>query len=151
MPKQKKKTKNANLVEPYSSSRKGNDCHNSGGDDPGELLDCDKCSQSVDNVIQCERCEHWYCCKCTGLPSSVMEIILLYKQLHWFCEACDKAAIDASTANHSDGLLMKENVHDIVTQVGEAIKEANERIRKTLVETLQGTMHGGRCGNGSGQ
>jgi len=83
-----------------------------------------------------------------------MEIILLCKQLHWFCEACDKAAIDAivlSTTNHSDGLLMKEDVKDIVSQVGEAIKEANERIRKTLVETLQGTMHGGRCGNGSGQ
>jgi len=145
MPKQKKRTKNTNLVEPYS--RKGN---NSGGDDIVEQLSCDKCSQCVENVIQCERCDHWYCCKCTGLPSSVMEIILLYKQLHWFCEACDKAATDAiveSTTNHTDGTLMcKEDVKDIVTQVGEAIKEAKECIRKTLVETLQGTVRSGSSG-----
>ena len=72
---------------------------------------------------------------------------VLYKQLHWFCEACDKAATDVivvSTANHSGGKSMcKEDVKDIVTQVGEAIKEANECIKKTLVETLQSNVHSG--------
>jgi len=138
---------NTYLVEPYSSSRKGNDCHNSGGDELGEQFNCDKCSQSVEDAIQCERCDHWYCCKCTDLPSSVTETILLYKQLHWLCEAYDKAATDTivvSTAKQSDSTLMcKEDVKEIVTQVGEAIREANERIRKTLVETLQGTMCSG--------
>jgi len=76
-----------------------------------------------------------------------MEIILLHKQLHWFCETCDKIATDVivvPTANHSDGWSMCEvDVKDIVSQIDEAIKEANECIRKTLVETLQSTVLSG--------
>ena len=55
------------------------------------------------------------------------EIVCFYKQLHWFCEACNKAAIDAilkptSISKHKDLVI------DIVTQIGEVSKEVNESI-----------------------
>jgi len=52
-----------------------------------------------------------------------MDIIFMYKQLHWFCEACDKMAMDTileATSNTSNGgsAVHKDVVKDIVAQVG---------------------------------
>ena len=54
-----------------------------------ESLYCDKCTESVDHLIQCEKCETWYCDSCENVPTQVMEIISEYRQLHWFCKICE--------------------------------------------------------------
>lgn len=135
-----------NLVEPCSLSKMQNDRNKSdvtGEDELGGQLICAKCTKCIDNVIQCKRCEHWYQSKCTGLPSTVMAIVFLYKQLQQLCEACDKAAIDAilePAVNNSNVSMHKDFVKDIVTQIGEVIKEANKCVKKTLSETLHGSV-----------
>lgn len=152
MPKHRKKKGNKLPVEPYSTRKEGDNGVTDDLGDSDERMICEKCTNCVDNLIQCERCNHWYCSKCTGLPSSVMDIIFMYKQLHWFCEACDKMAMDTileATSNTSNGgsAVHKDVVKDIVAQVGNAIKEVNETIKITLAETLQGTVS---CGLGDG-
>jgi len=147
MPKDRKKRGAKQPVEPYSSKKQNQATVDVEPEESDDKLSCKKCLKCVDNVIQCERCEHWYCSKCTGLSSAVMEIIYLYKQLHWFCEACDKVAIDAilEPTGKEDSSVSKHQdlVVDIVTQIGEVIKEANECIKKTLSETLQGSVFSG--------
>ena len=140
MPKADRKKK-GKPVTPYNSlSRKQNDADT---EELDEQLNCDKCTKHVDSLIQCERCEHWYCDKCTGLLSSVMDIVFMYKQLHWFCEDCDKVVTDTvpkSSNNNRGGSTHEDLVKDIVVQVGQVIKEANECIKKTLSESLQGSL-----------
>ena len=70
MPKGKKKSVNLNV--PYSVSKK------SSGDqehDKEDALLCDSCKLQVDQVIQCEHCELWFCATCESIPAYVMDII----------------------------------------------------------------------------
>ena len=60
--------------------------------------------------------EHWYCDKWTGLLSSVIEILLMHKQLHWFCVECNKVVTDvihkSSENNGGDGSTHADLVKD---------------------------------------
>jgi len=76
-----------------------------------------------------------------------MDITDMYTQLHWFCEVCDKLAVDKIFKSNDSNFVSsihKEVVKDIVAQVGSAIKEANEciktEIQTTVAEILQGSL-----------
>ena len=117
MPKQRKKKGDKLSVEPYSTRKQTDNVVTEDlGDADAERLICEKCTNFVDNVIQCEHCMHWYCSKCIGLPSSVMDIIFMHKQLHWFCEACGKMAMDTILRLNNDssngGSMHKDVVKD---------------------------------------
>ena len=130
-------------MEPYSTKKQTDNVVTEDlGEADAERLICEKCTNCVDNVIQCEHCVYWYCSKCIGLPSSVMDIIFMQKQLHWFCEACDKMAMDTILRLNNDssngGSMHKDVLKDIVAQIENAFKEVNKTIKTTLAETLQG-------------
>jgi len=66
-------------MEPYSTRKQTDNVVTEDlGDADAKRLICEKCTNCVDNIIQCER---WYCSKCTGLPSLVMDIIFGFVKL----------------------------------------------------------------------
>ena len=77
-----------------------------------ESLYCDKCTESVDHLIQCEKCESWYCSSCENVPTQVIEIISEYRQLHWFCKTCE------TQIGHSayDQLAVQSTSHESITK-----------------------------------
>lgn len=42
-------------------------------DTDSKALYCDKCSQSVDQLIQCESCEVWFCGACESVPAQILD------------------------------------------------------------------------------
>ena len=134
MPKGKKKSSNLNL--PYSVSKK------SSGDqeqDKEDVLLCDRCKLQVDQVIQCEHCELWFCATCESIPAYVMDIITAHKQIHWFCKGCDAKVINSydEATQISSGTVQERIVSAVVEQFKNVIHETKECVKKTIDETLK--------------
>ena len=138
MPKGKKK-KSATLNTPYSVSKKS--CDNQ-EQDKEDILLCDSCKLQVDQVIQCEYCELWFCSTCESIPVYVVDIITAHKQIHWFCKGCDAKALD-SLRSHGEstqvcgGALQEKIVSAVVEQFKNVIHETKECVKKTIDETLK--------------
>ena len=64
-----------------------------GNSDSDQEYPCDSCNQvGIDQLIQCERCEKWLCCKCQRIPKAMVTAIQKWKRLHWYCLECEDAA-----------------------------------------------------------
>ena len=72
---------------------------------------CDTCTEKVDRLVQCERCEMSPSSGCERLAPEVIDFIGKYSEfcVHWFCKICDKLAIHAvQTYSHMSNPLIKE-------------------------------------------
>ena len=98
---------------------------------------CDKCSQSVDQLIQCESCEVWFCGACESIPAHTMEIIIAYNQVHWFCHACNaqadqliqKLQTSSSDQSHSTvtiSQIVTESLNKVADQFTKALKDVKD-------------------------
>ena len=60
---------------------------------------CIKCSEvftdESNKLMICERCENRFCTNCLQMNDSVYSVMVDRKDLHWFCEECEKPAITA--------------------------------------------------------
>ena len=56
---------------------------------------CDSCTEAVDDLVQCERCDMWLCEK---MSPEVINYIGEYSEFraHWFCKICDKNVVNAA-------------------------------------------------------
>ena len=99
MPKGRKK-KNSNADAPYSVKKKSSNSQQQDKD----VLICEKCKESVDQVIQCENCELEFCASCENIPTYVMDIIMTHNQIHWFCKDCSAKVVHVQK-NQEDPLI----------------------------------------------
>ena len=55
---------------------------------------CESCKKEFKDqeskVLECERCEGHYCAHCVRISDVEYEFLTARKDIHWFCEACDK-------------------------------------------------------------
>ena len=99
---------------------------------------CDKCTNSVDNIVQCEWCEMWLCSDCEKVPLEVIRFTGKYSELrvHWFCTICGKLAIDAVTSHMSNQILSKEISSCLNDTVVKSLNKVVESVAKMLKETF---------------
>ena len=72
---------------------------------------CDRCTDKVEVLIQCERCEMWLCAGCEKVSPEAINFIGKYCEfcVHWFCKICDKLAMNAvKSYSHMSNPLTKE-------------------------------------------
>ena len=144
MPKGRKKRK-SNTGAPYNVSKKSSDSQQQDMD----VLSCDKCKESVDQVIQCENCELEYCATCESIPTYVMDIITSHKQIHWFCHDCDTKMMyvpkNLSDSAQSTGSLNSKVLTDVISEsltktVGQITAAIQDTIKKSLEEIADVTV-----------
>ena len=56
-------------------------------------LVCDVCTDMTDHLIMCDRCEIWFCYRCAQVVVGLINVLVKFKELHWFCKKCDGIAI----------------------------------------------------------
>lgn len=97
MPKQKKKRVVAASV-PYATSAKTNDTNEGSSvnteSQNSESLRCEVCTTGVDYIVQCEKCDTWYCHTCAKVPEQLIELMADCNEAHWFCHKCNDVAIE---------------------------------------------------------
>ena len=142
MPKHRKK-KTISATEPYTVNKKATDqaLDQTLVQDTSETLYCDKCSQSVDQLIQCERAVKyvWFCGACENIPAQTMKIIIAYKQIHWLCHVCNDQTDQLIQKSHT---LSSDQSHTTDTDVSscraisqivtESLNKVTEQFTKTL-------------------
>ena len=103
-----------------------------------ESLYCDKCTELVDHLIQCENCETWYCRSCEKVPTQVMEIISGYRQLHWFCGTCETqighSAYDQLVAKSVSHEGITKQLSEVQAQVQKLVDQVNVQLDNRLKE-----------------
>jgi len=64
----------------------GNEKRNKPEED-GVVADC-RCTDIVEQLVQCEWCEMWLCSECEKVPPKMIDFIGKYCKLriHWFCK-----------------------------------------------------------------
>ena len=59
-----------------------------------ESWTCESCKKifrkQESKILECERCKSHYCAKCVRISDSEYEFMTARKDIHWFCEECDK-------------------------------------------------------------
>ena len=58
-------------------------------DDAEDNCTCSQCSKSVEQLLECECCEQWYCCACQNVCDKMFAVLHEFKSLHWFCAKCE--------------------------------------------------------------
>ena len=92
----------------------------------------------MDQLIQCESCEVWFCGACENTPAQTVEIIITYKQIHRLCLCNDQAdqliqksqtlSSDQSHATDTD-VSSYRAISQIVT---ESLNKVTEQFTKVL-------------------
>lgn len=100
--------------------------------DEGEILNCDVCTESVEQLIQCDRCLIWFCCTCAKIPTRMLEALYEFSALHWFCCRCDKIAINAIKSFNDQS----PRTSDVTSCITEAISTAMNSLKLSLQETI---------------
>ena len=144
MPKQKNVKRKE--VRPYLVKDKANALYGADSSQEPELLVCDKCTATVDQLIQCERCQVWYCSQCENVPVKLMELLDEFKdEVHWFCHYCKTLALEAiRNFNSSSDTLpdtfrktFEESISKVIENVAKEVNKLTtsfENHCRTLVE-----------------
>ena len=140
MPKHKKK-KNATATGPYSSLKKSQEQSSTQvASQESDTLCCKKCTESVDQILECEGCKVWLCGTCSGLPTHVMDIIADYKQIHWLCQTCNSKinekiqniSTDTGSSNRAISEIVAESLDKVVGQFTAALKDTQDFIKRSF-------------------
>ena len=63
---------------------------------------CGSCASTVlpgYPMIQCDRCELWFCLKCADMPKGVFDTLASFQDLMWCCPQCKSKALSAVKAD----------------------------------------------------
>lgn len=64
-----------------------------------DVLTCTKCKSDFrdpnDKLIQCERCDKWFCVTCLKMEDTHYSLISQRPDMHWYCQECEKKALEA--------------------------------------------------------
>ena len=63
----------------------------------GSSVNCLSCNNVFDDendkLMECERCDTWFCIECLNMSETVYSVMAERKDSHWFCPECEKPAI----------------------------------------------------------
>ena len=142
MPKSKQSKHKAPSGDPYPS-RKSGDNENTveAVVEVESLLHCDKCTKEVERLVQCEKCQIWFCTGCGKIGENIMSLLDECASLHWFCECCNTAAINAirsfSNSPESPLKVLQSSVSDAINQINNLVADAKEQLKKTFSEAVR--------------
>ena len=103
------------------------------------------CTNSVERLVQCDRCLIWYCCGCAEIPMRLQEVLCEFTELHWFCHRCDKITIkiirnfnDETTPTITPTPTTDETTFtsNIIASITSAISTATKSLQRALQETI---------------
>ena len=64
-----------------------------------DKLTCYMCTKvfvdADDKLLECERCDQWFCTKCVDMTDAVYEIMTDRRDMHWYCDTCEGLAVTA--------------------------------------------------------
>ena len=99
-----------------------------------ESLRCDVCTTGVDYIVQCEKCDTWYCHTCAKVPEQLIEL-MADCNAHWFCHKCNDVAIEIiSNFGKPDsltGVLSSESYKSVVDFITSTIKHFDQVVLDT--------------------
>ena len=138
MPKQKKKRVVA-ASAPYATSAKTNDTNEGTSvnteSQNSEALRCEVCTTGVDYIVQCEKCDTWYCHTCAKVPEQLIELMVDCNEAHWFCHKCNDVATEIiSNFGKPDsltGVLSPESYKSAVDIITTTIKYFDQVVLDT--------------------
>ena len=142
MPKSKQSKYKAPSDDPYSSTKSGDNENTVEAVVEVEfLLHCNKCTKEVECLIQCEKCQVWFCTGCGKIGENIMSLLDECASLHWFCECCNTAAINAirsfSNSPESPLKVLQSSVSDAINQINNLVADAKEQLKKTFSEAVR--------------
>lgn len=139
MPKQKKKR--AATSKPYAATRKENndDPSDTSENQNSESLHCGVCTTGVDYLIQCEKCDIWYCHICAKVPEQLIELLVDCNEAHWFCQNCNPIAVEAicNLSKTNSETTVTETLDKALKQFNDIVIETKNELKKSFSEVLQ--------------
>ena len=94
------------------------------------------CTNSVDHLIQCDRCLNWYCCTCGKVSEHLITVLDEFKELYWFCHKCDAIAINTIQAFNSTESTPGSDTVTAVTGIITTAIQSLQEARKTTINDL---------------
>ncbi|KAI8501333.1 hypothetical protein Bbelb_206040 [Branchiostoma belcheri] len=58
--------------------------------------ECDDRRHGENDQIECERCLKWMCAPCMKMPKAMLNALIKYRSLHWYCPTCEPLAVDGA-------------------------------------------------------
>lgn len=134
------KTRNKSITKPSTTNKPNpskNTANASDSDCNNSCIICSGCetafTQGDDKLIECERCESWFCLKCSGLSAVEYDVLSQENsRMHWFCRECNGAAL---TAVKSDNLIeekCKQYFDTFKSEIEQHVKEQIDELRDEL-------------------
>ena len=116
---------------PYNRASKGNEGDVSNAESQNsKSLCCGVCTTGVDYIVQCEKCDIWYCHTCSKVPEQLIELMADCNEAHWFCHKCNDIAIEVinnfGKPDSPTGMVSSESYKSVVDSITSAIKHFNE-------------------------
>ena len=130
---------------PYTTSKKtdaGDDSTVDAESQNSESLHCGVCTTGVDYIVQCEKCDTWYCHTCAKVSEQLIELIADCNGVHWFCHKCNdivvKAISNFGKSNDDgpakgDGGITKQ-LSEVQTQIQKLVDHVNIQLDTRLKE-----------------
>ena len=112
-----------------------------GNIDNEDEITCSKCStvfaDEGDKLLECERCEQWYCIECVDMIPSVYSVMVANKNLHWFCVECEKPALSAVRSDKDIEERCAAYMSTLSCRMDGMEENLNKKADKTDVEDLE--------------
>jgi len=79
---------------------------------------CESCKKEFKDqeskILECERCKGHYCAHCVRISDVEYEFLTARKDIHWFCEACDKKIMQ--------GLRIEKEIEVVILSVEQKLQ-----------------------------
>ena len=103
-------------------------------------LTCKECgtvfTDDDDQVLQCERCDYWFCLPCTRPIITPEHYVLLNSEvgaaIHWYCHHCNENAVRAVKTDNEIEERCKMYMASVRTDITNEIKMATQEVDTRL-------------------
>jgi len=99
---------------------------------------CDKVFiDDGDMLLECERCDEWFCTECLTMSAEVYKIMVDRKDIHWFCPECEKQAITAVKTDKDIEEKCAAYMSSMTNRLCEIDKKLDSKVDKSTVVNLE--------------
>lgn len=92
-----------------------------------EIPECSSCVKQLPkgvDAVGCERCQQWICRECAGLSVNEYQFISDRRDLHWYCNGCQAAALQAV----KNDAIIEERCKEIMAKCDARLDEFEEKL-----------------------
>ena len=108
-----------------------------------ESWTCESCKkifrEQESKILECERCESHYCAKCVRISDSEYEFMTARKDIHWFCEECDKKVTQGLRIEKDIELMIlavEQKLQVFTTSMEIKFRDLEEKWEKKMSENV---------------